>query len=248
MSIESRADLIALRKIGIIVASALRAMKAEVQPGRTTAEIDRVAAVILKRNDARSAPQVRYGFPAATCISVNDEVVHGIPGDRILRDGDLVTLDVTAELDGYIADAAVSLVAGQSTPQNDRLIGCAERAFGKAMRFAKAGRPIRQLGQAVERQVRSEGFFVLHRLTGHGVGREIHEAPPIPNYGASWMTGRFSEGLVVTVEPIISAGTNDYYEMDDGWTTRTVDGSFAAHHEHTIVITKGKPIILTAAA
>lgn len=248
MSIESQEDLIALKKIGQIVAWTLRAMRQEIRPGRTTAEIDRVGADILRRNDARSAPQVRYGFPAATCISVNDEVVHGIPGDLKLRDGDLVTIDVTAERDGYIADAAVTLVAGRSTPLNDRLIGCAQRAFGKSMRFARANRPIRQLGQAIERQVKSEGFHVLHALTGHGVGREIHEEPNVPNYGASWMTERFTEGLVVTVEPIISAGTNDYYETSDGWTTRTVDGSFAAHHEHTIVITRSKPIVLTAAA
>ena len=116
------------------------------------------------------------------------------------------------------------------------------------MRFAKSGRPIRRLGQAIERQVRSEGFHVLYDLTGHGVGREIHEEPNVPNYHASWMTERFTKGLVVTVEPIISAGTNHYQELNDGWTTTTQDGSRAAHHEHTIVITKGRPIILTAAA
>lgn len=248
MSIESRADLIAMRRIGAIVARALAEMQDAIRPGRTTVEIDRVGDAVLKRNDAESAPRKRYGFPAATCISVNDEVVHGIPGDRTLAHGDLVTIDVTAELDGYIADAAVSLVAGGGTDLDDRLIGCAQRAFGKSLRFARAGRPIRRLGQAIERQVRSEGFYVLRDLTGHGVGRDIHEPPHVPNYGAGWMSDTFTEGLVVTVEPIIAATTGSYYEAADGWTTRTVDGSRAAHHEHTIVITQGRPMILTAAA
>jgi methionyl aminopeptidase len=248
MSIESRADLVAMQKIGSIVAQVLRAMKAEVIPGKTTAEVDRVGAETMKRNDARSAPQIQYGYPAATCISVNDEIVHGIPGDRRLQPGDIVTVDVAAELDGYIADAAVTVVAGKATPLNERLIGCAQRAFAKSMRFARADRPIRRLGQAIERQVRSEGFYVLHELTGHGVGRDLHEEPTVPNYGPIGMRDRFTEGLVVTVEPIISVGTNRFYELADGWTTKTVDGSFAAHHEHTIVITNGKPIILTSAA
>jgi methionyl aminopeptidase len=140
LSIESRADLIALRKIGAIVAQTLRAMKAEVKPGRTTRELDRIGDAVMKRHGAQSAPQLRYGFPAATCISVNEEVVHGIPGERILCEGDLITLDVTAERDGYIADAAISLTAGKSAGQNERLIGCAQRAFGKARRCGSQNR------------------------------------------------------------------------------------------------------------
>lgn len=244
MSIESKAD----QRIGRIVALTLQAMKAEVLPGRTTAEIDRVAAHTLRRWDAKSAPKLRYGFPATACISVNDEVVHGIPGDRKLENGDLVTIDVTAELDGYIADAAVSLVAGDATALHERLIGCARRAFNASMKYARAGRPIRRLGHEIERQVRSEGFHVIRELNGHGVGREIHEPPNVPNYGASWANERFREGLVITIEPIISAGTNQYYELSDGWTTRTIDGSLAAHHEHTILITRSRPVILTTAA
>lgn len=247
MSIESPADLIALRKIGQIVAQALTEMRAKTEPGKTTSEIDRAGERVMTRNDARSAPQIEYGFPAATCISVNDEVVHGTPGDRVLLSGDVVTVDVTAELDGYIADAAVTVVAGEASPQHRRLIGCAQNAFNKSLRYARAGRQIRQLGHAIEKQVRSEGFHVLPGLTGHGVGRRIHEPPNVPNFAAR-TSEKFTDGLVVTVEPIISTGSRHYYELDDGWTTKTTDGSYAAHHEHTLVITKGKPIILTAAA
>jgi methionyl aminopeptidase len=247
MSIESSADLEGLTRIGRVVEEALREMGQRVVAGVTTAELDAVCVAALDRHGARPTPRHAYGFPGAACISVNDEVVHGIPGDRVLRAGDVVKIDVTADLNGYVADAARTLVVAPSTPAGDRLTACARSAFACAMRVATAGRRIREVGTAVEGEVRRQGYSVIRELCGHGVGRKIHEPPMIPNYFDPRCQGRLNEGLVITVEPIIAAGSGRAVNGKDGWTVRTADRSLAAHHEETIVITRGRPIILTGA-
>ena len=248
MSIESEGDLIGLARVGKIVAQTLREMEKQVEPGITTAELDRIGDEFLERHGARSAPRLVYKFPGANCISVNSEAVHGIPGKRVIAAGDVVKLDVTAELGGYMADAAITVLVPPVTPHMRNLANCASQALEKGINAARAGRPIFEIGRAVESEVKRQGFTVLRELLGHGVGRSIHEDPQIPNYFDRRANQRLPEGLVITIEPIISAGTSWTVEEDDGWTLKTLDDSLAAHFEHTMVITRGRPILLTALA
>jgi methionyl aminopeptidase len=222
-------------------------MRANLQPGMTTAELDAIGAEVFKRYGAQSAPDIVYGFPGANCISINDEVVHGVPGERTINPGDLVKIDVTAELDGYIADAAVTVALPPSPKVHEQLQDCAEVAFRRAAAVARAGRPLNRIGRIVETTARRQGFAVFPDLSGHGVGRTIHESPTVPNYYNRRLKTPLKEGLVITIEPIISAGSSQTVGAEDGWTVKTADGSSAAHYEHTIVVTKGSPIVLTAA-
>lgn len=224
----------------------LDAMKAEVRPGVTTKYLDEVGGRVMRENGARSAPAMVYRFPGANCISLNDEAVHGVPGSRKLEDGDLVKLDVTLEKDGYMADAAITVPVGEVSSQATELMACAERAFEEAMLVAQAGFRILEIGKMVDREVRRSGFAVIRELGGHGIGRTIHETPHVPNYPDPQANQVMTEGLVITVEPIISAGSGKVFTDKDGWTLRTSDGSLSAHFEHTLVVTTGAPILLTA--
>lgn len=246
MSIESDADWAGLRAAARVVRLTLDAMERSVQAGARTATLDAVAAQVFHQNGARSAPALEYGFPGTVLISVNDEVVHGIPGRRMLGPGDVVKLDVTVEKNGYVADAARTIIVGQGTQTARQLAACAEAAFAAGLRAARAGRRVNEIGRGVERCVGDWGFTILRGLAGHGVGRTIHEPPTVANYFDPWQTDVLSEGLVVTIEPLISAGADRTYQDVDGWTIRTGDGAIAAHYEHTIVITKGEPVVLTA--
>ncbi len=248
MSIETEQDLAGMKAVGAVVRDTLVAMRAAVTPGVTTAELDAVAARVFAAAGARSAPQLVYEFPGLTCISVNDEIVHGIPSAaRRLAEGDLVKLDVTAELRGYMADACVTVPVGRTSEGARRLVACAEQALKKALREARHGRRAMDVGRVVEGEVSRHGFSVVRLLQGHGIGRTIHEEPMMPNWPDPEARGWLTDGLVVTIEPIIAAGSGDLVEDDDGWTIRTRDGSLAAHFEHTIVVTKGAPLLLTAA-
>jgi methionyl aminopeptidase len=218
-----------------------------VRPGITTAELDRAAARILARHGARSAPRITYGFPGAICISVDDEVVHGIPGPRRLRAGQLVKLDVTAELDGYYADAAISVGVGPVRPAVGRMVATASAALRQGLEAARPGEPVSAIGGAIEREVERRGCRVLRDLTGHGIGRTIHEPPTVPNHADPHASQPLTEGLVIAVEPMIALGGGEVHLLDDGWTVATDDGSTAAHVEHTIVVTEGGPLVMTAA-
>jgi len=246
MSVKSNRDLAGLRAIGRIVAMTLREMAAHVRPGITTAELDSIGARVLDQHGARSAPPMVYGFPGAVCISLNDEALHGIPGGRAVEAGDLVKLDLVAEKDGYMADAAVTVAVAPASPIAAALARCAERAFHSAMQVARAHRRVFEIGRAVEAEVKRSGFAVMRDYCGHGVGRTIHEEPQVPNYHEPRARGRLTEGLVITVEPIIAAGNGRGVCDRDQWTIRTADGSLAAHFEHTIVVTRDAPILLTA--
>jgi methionyl aminopeptidase len=248
MSIRSMEQLERLRAIGRIVRLALDRTAAAVRPGVTTAELDAVGARVLADQGAESAPPKVYGFPGALCISVNDEAIHGIPGPLEVREGDLVKLDLVAEKDGYFADAAVTVTCGAVSPTARQLARCAETAFWQAAKAAVAGNRIFDIGRAVERETHRCGFHVMRELCGHGVGRTIHEAPSIPNYHDARFRQRLTEGLVITIEPIIAAGCGQGVQSSDGWTIRTADRSWSAHYEHSVVITKAAPILLTAAA
>lgn len=247
MSIETTGDWTGLRRIGRIVRLTLDALARHVRAGVTTIELDEVATRVLRQYGARSAPALVYGFPGTVLISVNDEVVHGIPGTKRLQRGDVVKLDVTLEKDGYVADAARTVIVEEGTDAAKRLVACAEAAFDAGLAVARAGTRVNEIGRAVEREVRRAGFAVVRGLTGHGVGRTIHEPPQVPNFYDPWMRDVLTEGLVLTIEPLICTGKPAAVTDADGWTVRTKDGSLAAHHEHTIVITRGTPILLTAA-
>ncbi|HEY3774689.1 MAG TPA: type I methionyl aminopeptidase [Solirubrobacteraceae bacterium] len=246
MSIETQEELDALRAAGRVVAEALRAMRRAVRPGITTGELDAIGARVFRRHGARSGPQLDYGFPGVNCISVGDEAVHGIPGPRRLREGELVKLDVTAELDGFYADACASVPVGRTTPQTMRLAASARRALNDALGVARAGTPLNAIGATVERTITGRGHSVCAELNGHGIGRRIHEDPTVPNRYIAGLDEPLSQGLVLTIEPIISAGSGAVVADSDGWTIRTADGALSAHAEHTLVITTGAPLLLTA--
>jgi methionyl aminopeptidase len=246
MSIDTPTDLAGMRAAGVVVAEAIEAMHRAVTPGTTPAELDAIAAATFARRGARSGPQLDYDYPGTVCISVNDEAVHGIPGPRRLEDGDIVKLDVTAELDGYYADACRTAFVGTPRPEAVALVKAADEALDLALGQATAGTPMNAIGWAVEQHVRECGFSVCRDLSGHGIGRRIHEEPDVPNYFRPELKKPLEEGLVMTIEPIIAAGAGDVVECDDGWTVRTADGSLSAHAEHTIVITRGRPLVLTA--
>jgi len=246
MSITTAEQLEKLRACGLIVAKALRAMSAAVRPGITTADLSAIATRILAENGAQSSPPLVYNFPGDVCISVNDEVVHGIPGPRSIQPGDLVKLDLTAVKDGYHTDSAITVQVPPTQEEPRELARCAERAFRQALAAARPGNRTRDIGRAVEREVRRRGFHVVRELGGHGVGRTIHEEPRVPNYADPSARDILTEGLVITIEPIIAATTGRVSLDRDGWTVRTADRSLSAHYEHTIVITKREPILLTA--
>ncbi|MDB4877609.1 MAG: methionine aminopeptidase type [Gemmatimonadetes bacterium] len=247
MTIESKSDLAGMRAVGKLVAQALREMQNAARPGMTTEQLDMVGARFCRKRGARSAPQLTYDFPGFNCISVNDEVVHGVPGSRVLRPGDVLKIDVTAELDGYIADSAVTIVIPPVTASARHLADCARVAFDRAMTVAAEGVRISELGRAVEAEVLEWGHAVIHDMCGHGVGRALHEQPSVPNFFSPFTPGHLQEGLVIALEPIIAASATEVFEDDDGWTIRTVNGCHAAHFEHTIVIQNGRAEILTAA-
>ena len=247
MSINEPGEMAGMRAAGEVVRSMLDAMKEQVRPGITTAELDEVGASVMREQGAQSAPALVYGFPGVSCISLNDEAVHGIPGKRALQQGDLIKLDVTIEKDGFMADAAVTVPVGEVTEERKNLVACAERAFTKAMLVARAGFRVWEIGRAVEREVRRSGFSVIRELAGHGIGRTIHEEPRVPNFPDAQSNQVLTKGLVITVEPIIAAGSGRVFIAPDKWTMVTADRRPSAHYEHTLVITKGAPILLTAA-
>ena len=247
MSIESSTDLAGMRVVGGIARRTLDVLEKAARAGVSTGDLDAIAARVFAGHGARSAPALVYGFPGHVLISVNDEVVHGVPGSRRLQRGDLVKLDVTVEKNGYVADAARSVIVGSGTDIARRLIACARAAFRAGAAVARAGTPVNQIGRAVEDEVCRHGFNVVRGLSGHGVGRTIHEEPSVPNWYDPSQRDVLTDGLVLTIEPMVSAGSAQPVGDRNGWTIRTRDGSLAAHHEHTLVITREQPLILTGA-
>jgi methionyl aminopeptidase len=248
VTIERIEDLDGLTRVGRAVADARDAMLDAVVPGVTTGELDALGREVLRRHGARSAPRLAYRFPGWTCISVNDEAAHGVPSlQRHLTSGDLVNVDVSAELDGYWADTGASTPVGRVDPRCARLLEATCRAQRDAMAAARAGQPLHGIGRAVERRARRSGFTVVADLCGHGVGRHIHEEPSVPSIEDRRDPTILWEGLVLAIEPFLSTGADRVVEDDDGWTLRTPDGSRTAQFEHTVVVTEGAPLVLTAA-
>jgi methionyl aminopeptidase len=247
VSIETPEEQAGMERVGALVASVIAELRAAVAPGVTTGALDELAARALRRAGARSAPAELVGFPGAICISVNEEVVHGVPGGRVLRTGDVVTLDVTPLLDGFCADAAVTVPVGTARPEATRLIATARRCLRAAVRAAAAGNPLHAIGAATERTARAAGATVYAELVGHGVGRTMHEGPQVPNVFAPRLRQPLRDGLVLAIEPMIGLGRPELVVRDDGWTVATADGSLSAHVEHTVVVRRGGGTVLTGA-
>ncbi|MEA2250571.1 MAG: methionyl aminopeptidase [Solirubrobacteraceae bacterium] len=247
MSVDTPEQLEGLRRAGRVVAATIAALRAAVAPGRTTAELDALAADVFAAHGARSGPILTYRYPGAVCLSVDDEVVHGVPGPRRLVEGQLVKLDVAAELDGYHADAATTVAVGEVAPRAARLMAATHAALRAGMRAAQPGASLRDVGAAVERIAHARGFAVVRELTGHGIGRAMHEEPTVFNWPAPEARQRLTEGMVFTIEPMIVAGDPTVAVDRDGWTVRTADRSLAAHEEHTVMVSDGGPVVLTAA-
>ncbi len=246
MTVRNETELEGISAAGRVVGLALQTMREAVVPGMTTAELDDIGARFMRARGAESAPQAVYNFPGFTCISVNDEVVHGVPGSRVLARGDLVKIDVTAKLDGFIADAALTVAIPPVQPSHQALCDAARAAFERAMALATVGGRVAELGRVIDAEVRAHGFSVLREVAGHGIGRTIHEPPDVLNYFEPRQRDLFEEGHVVAVEPIIAMSPARVVETSDGWTLRTSNGSMAAHYEHTVLITKAGPRLLTA--
>ncbi len=246
MTITNTSELEGMSAVGRLVGLALQAMAAAVRPEITTRQLDEIGAEFLRSQGAESAPQAVYNFPGFTCISINDEVVHGVPGERRVAAGDLVKLDVTARLDGFIADAALTVPVEPVDETARSLCNAAREAFERAMQVAQPGTRVSELGRIIDGEVRARGFSVLREVAGHGVGRTIHEPPDVLNYFNPHQRDRLADGMVVAVEPIIAARPARVVEQKDGWTLRTHNGALAAHYEHTVMITQDGPRLLTA--
>ena len=246
MTIETQDDIAALQRIGRVVSLTLQHMLDAARPGMTTRELDQLGAQRLQEHGARSAPQLTYGFPGATCISINEEAAHGIPGDRVIRAGDVLNVDVSAELDGYFADTGGTIVFPPTTAQKTRLCHATRMALAAAMKCARAGQPINGIGAAIERTAKAYGFKVIENLGSHGVGRALHEEPEhIAGYFDPADTRVLREGMVITIEPFLSTKSCIVNETDDGWTLAGVRGNLSAQYEHTMIITTGEPIVVT---
>jgi methionyl aminopeptidase len=246
VSIDTPEQLDGLTRAGRLVADTLDLLEAAVAPGISTGELDEIAAGFFAARGARSGPIITYGYPGSICISVDDEIVHGVPGRRVLRDGQLVTLDVAAELGGYHADAAITVAVGQITERAQDLLDTAELALAAGIGAARPAASLRDVGAVIEQTVNARGYKVFPALTGHGIGRHMHEDPTVFNWPSPAATTPLTVGLVFTIEPMIGAGSARLREAGDGWTICTADGSLSAHAEHTVVITERGAQILTA--
>lgn len=248
MTVETEEDLLALQRIGKIVAECLRAMLDHIRPGMSTLELDGFGRRFLDGRGARSAPTKDYDFPGTTCISINEEVAHGIPGDRIIAEGDVINVDVSAELDGYYADTGGTIVVPPGAELAVQLCAASRRTLTSAIAAARAGERLSAIGRAIELEARISGFELVRNLCSHGVGRRLHEPPEqiLPYYSVTEKR-RLGVGDVITIEPFLTTGLNYVTEGSDGWTLLNKRGSFTAQYEHTLVITRGHPIVLTAA-
>lgn len=248
MTIESPDDIEGLKRVGRIVAAVLQRMLHAMEPGMTTRELDAFGAALLEREGAHSAPRLTYDFPGATCISINEEAAHGVPGDRVIRAGDVVNVDVSAELDGYFADTGGTGVVPPSSALKNRLCHATRQALAAAMQAARAGAPLNGIGAAIERTAKEHRFRILENLGSHGVGRALHEAPDhIPGYRAPRDRRVLSEGMVITIEPFLSTRSRHVAEGEDGWTLLAEPGNLSAQYEHTMIITRGAPVVVTTA-
>jgi len=246
MTADSQKDIEYLKAVGRICADTLRKMMNATRAGMTTRELDEIGRAFLEAEGAKSAPQVMYNFPGATCISVSPVIAHGIPNEYVLREGELIHIDVSAELDGYYADTGASMVVSKHDRNLEKLLDATRTALTKALHAAKAGNPLNGIGRTVQKEAGRRGFNVIYDLTGHGIGHRLHESPKeILNFHNPNDRRILNDGLVLAIEPFLTTGIGRITEEKDGWSLRTIDRAIAAQFEHTIIVTKNEPIILT---
>ncbi|KOP71137.1 methionine aminopeptidase [Bacillus sp. FJAT-21945] len=245
MIVKTEEDLNGLKEIGKIVALIRDELIAMTKPGITTKELDDYAGELFEKHGALSGPKGEYDFPGFTCISVNEEVAHGIPGKRVIQEGDLVNIDVSGSKNGYFADTGLSIVVGDDQ-KLEKLCETAQLAFEEGLKKIKAGAKLSMIGKVVNRTANQHGYTVIKNLTGHGIGHSLHEKPDhILNYFEPWDSQLLKDGMVLAFEPFVSTRAEEVIELDDGWTFVTRDKSYVAQCEHTLIVTKGEPIILT---
>ncbi|WP_134091137.1 type I methionyl aminopeptidase [Olivibacter sp. XZL3] len=247
MSITREEELVGMRKVSEAVAYTLKEMRNYAQPGMTTKQLDMFGAKVLSDFGAKSAPYLTYGFPGWTCISVDNEFCHGIPSEeRVLKEGDLINIDVSAELDGFWADNGASFVLGKDIYHHQKLVDASKEILRKTLSNIKGGVKISDIGHLMETEARKRGFKVIKNLGGHGIGRNLHEQPEeLMNYKNRFDQRRFKKNSVVAIETFISTSSTYAEELNDGWTMVGNRGGYMAQHEHTIIVTEGSPIILT---
>ena len=245
ITLKSSHEIELMRRAGKITAAA-RALAGEmVTPGVTTQEIDKAVFRFIKSQGATPSFLHYHGYPASVCVSVNDEIIHGIPGKRVLREGDIVSIDVGAFKDGFHGDCAATFPCGRISSEAQRLIAVTRQSFFEGLKFAREGYRVPDISRAVQTYVEQNGFSVVRDYVGHGVGRAMHEDPEVPNYVESRQRPRLLRGMTIAVEPMVNAGGAGSYVLPDGWTVKTADGSLSAHYENTILITDGEPELLT---
>ena len=243
--IKSNQEIAAMRQAGRILATVLEMLKSQVRPGMKTKELDIITTRELERLGAKPSFKGYRGFPANLCVSVNDEIVHGIPGERVLRQGDIVSLDLGTILMGFQADAAVTVGVGEVNSQAEELMETAGGALEAGIAAAYPGARLGDISAAIQNYAESRGYSVVREYTGHGIGREMHEEPQIPNFGSPGLGPVLKRGMTLALEPMVNAGGCGTRLADDHWTVLTADGSLSAHFEHTILITDAEPEILT---
>ena len=247
ITLKSSHEIELMRRAGKITAAA-RALAGEmVRPGVTTQEIDSEVEHFIRKQGAVPSFLHYNGYPASACVSVNDEIIHGIPGKRVLQEGDIVSVDVGAYIGGYHGDCAGTYPCGQVSDEAMRLIRVTQDSFFEGLKYAREGCRLSDISHAVQTYVEANGFSVVREYVGHGIGRNMHEAPEVPNYGKPGHGPRLLRGMTIAVEPMVNAGTAAIKQMPDGWTVKTADGKYAAHYENTILITAGDPELLTDA-
>ena len=248
IKLKSSHEIELMRQAGKITAAA-RAFAGEmVKPGVTTQEIDKAVEKFIRKQGATPSFLHLYGFPASICISVNDEVIHGIPGKRVLQEGDIVSIDVGACVGGFHGDCCATFACGAIDPEAQRLIDVTRQSFFEGIRCAKEGHRVGDISSAIQTYVESNGFSIVREYVGHGVGAAMHEDPEVPNFGRSGRGPRLLRGMTLAIEPMVNAGGAAIRQLSDGWTVKTLDGKWSAHYENTVLITDGEPEILTAPA
>ena len=245
ITLKSAREIELMRRAGKITAAA-RALAGEmVKPGVTTQEIDKAVYRFIRSQGAEPSFLNYNGYPASICISVNDEIIHGIPGKRVLKEGDIVSVDVGAFIGGYHGDCAATYACGAISDEAQRLIDVTKQSFFEGIRYAREGGRLSDVSHAIQEYVEANGFSVVREYVGHGIGRNMHESPEVPNFGLPGHGPKLLRGMTLAVEPMVNAGTAAIKQMSDGWTVKTRDGKYAAHYENTILITPDEPELLT---
>lgn len=243
--LKSHQEIAKIGAAGRIVAGAIEELMARFRPGIKTKELDRIAEEYIKKKGGIPAFKGYRGYPNTLCISVNEEIIHGIPSDRVIEEGDIAGIDLGVLLDGYYGDAAVTLPAGQISSQAKRLMETTEVALYKAIDAAVIGNRVSDIAHTIQRHVEGAGYSVVREFVGHGIGRALHEDPPVPNFGEPGQGPQLREGMVLAIEPMVNAGKSDLFVRENGWTAVTKDRSLSAHFEHTVAVTRNGPLILT---